>query len=61
LPVDLSSTKRDTVTVAVLFMNPTLVTRPVKDIGGMFRQAEKMMMVRKLLRALLSKALSSRA
>ena len=28
-------TKRETVTVAVLFMKPTLVTRPVKAMGGM--------------------------
>ena len=28
-------TKRETVTVAVFFMKPTLVTRPVNAMGGM--------------------------
>jgi hypothetical protein len=39
LPVNLSTMKRDTVTVAVLFMKPTLVTRPVKDMGGILGES----------------------
>ena len=35
LPVFAWVMKRETVTVAVLFMNPTLVTCPISDIGGM--------------------------
>jgi|SRR5712671_702354 len=35
LPVVLSMTQRDTVTVAVLFMNPAFVTTPKNDMGGM--------------------------
>ena len=35
-------TKRETVTVAVFFMKPTLVTRPVNAMGGMVaRRAEE--------------------
>jgi hypothetical protein len=34
-PVTLCKTFRDTVTVTVLFMNPALVTSPVKAMGGM--------------------------
>lgn len=34
-PVNLCTTQRETVTVAVLFMKPAFVTTPVKAIGGM--------------------------
>lgn len=36
LPVRLCATSRETVTVAVLFMHPTLVTTPIKAMGGIF-------------------------
>ena len=35
MPVLGWKTYRETVTVAVLFMNPTLVTCPTNDMGGM--------------------------
>ena len=34
-PVNLCSTHRETVTVAVFFINPALVTIPLRVIGGM--------------------------
>ena len=37
MPVNLWSTKRDTVTVTVLFMKTAVVTSPFSDIGGIFK------------------------